>query len=209
MTPNDSLKPTAEQLVKRLCDFCKRVGHIRAGCWACDRPKIKREMRSIELQGRKLLIRAAEIERLQAEKTKESRRADCWVEEARKLAKSLGVSVEDSNGSIDDWRTIRQACSELAALRQKVAELEAKVPRWIPVAERLPEDEAIVLVWIGEELATIKGQEVQIARAHLTKEDDKYAVAPVTFSFSRAGFLGGNEVTHWMPLPTTPQEDRS
>lgn len=103
---------------------------------------------------------------------------------------------------------INSQSAEIERLQAELAEARKMVPGWIPVAERLPEDEAIVLVWIGEELATTKGQEVQIARAHLTKEDDKYAVAPVTFSFKRAGFLGGNEVTHWMPLPTTPQETK-
>ena len=139
-----------------------------------------------EAKNKTITDAAAEIERLQAE------------------IEGFKESLDEDYNRTED--ALVRLENENATLRQKVAELEKLVPRWIPVSERLPEDESVVIVWIGEEAAAAKGHEVQVARAHLAKDGDEYAVAPVTFSFKRAGFLGGNEVTHWMPLPTTPQE---
>ena len=66
---------------------------------------------------------------------------------------------------------------------------EAGKPKWIPVGERLPEeDEGVVLVYSGEvEPAVISGD--------IFLEYDKYEGWVI------------NNVTHWMPLPEPPKEE--
>lgn len=71
---------------------------------------------------------------------------------------------------------------------------------WISVADKLPEDGQICLTWIGEPAACKGGQEIQIGRFY--SADDQ----PESFwGFSyHNGFLGGFEITYWMPLPEPP-----
>lgn len=72
-----------------------------------------------------------------------------------------------------------------------IEQLEAQVPRWIPVTERLPENEISVIAY--------------------SKEDGHS-----WYAFRRGGswWRPGEkvsvkiygEVTHWMPLPSAPEE---
>lgn len=61
--------------------------------------------------------------------------------------------------------------------------------KWIPVTERLPEkDLEDVLVYDG-----FSGCFVSFTRT--TRDGKKYFV------------VGGNDVTHWMPMPEPPMEE--
>ena len=71
----------------------------------------------------------------------------------------------------------------------EVARLEALVPKWISVGERLPENTKAVIVWCPECA-------------------DKYTAY---WDFEEWWFFGGfglltETVTHWMPLPEDPEE---
>lgn len=64
-------------------------------------------------------------------------------------------------------------------------QLEAQVPKWISVEERLPEQYATVIIW---------------------RDDCKNA----TIGWLISGYWSvpkGVRVTHWMPMPDPPKED--
>ena len=85
-----------------------------------------------------------------------------------------------------DWQTrIDKAQREL---REYIAELEA-AQRWIPVSERLPKENAPVLV-----LTVLGGMFVDFihGKSVVTGNPDFYE-------------LDIEDVTHWMPLPTPPE----
>lgn len=66
-----------------------------------------------------------------------------------------------------------------------IKQLEAQVPRWIPVEERPPKEFATVIIW---------------------RNDCKNA----TIGWFIGGYWSvpkGVRVTHWMPLPEGPKED--
>ncbi len=89
-----------------------------------------------------------------------------------------------------DWTDIFLARLEIKSLRARVAELEA-AQRWIPVTERLPEDDTVIL-----------GLFMEYSR-------------PQICAFRRygKGWIEENDgdtyhsgITHWMPLPQPPKE---
>lgn len=79
---------------------------------------------------------------------------------------------------------------ELLILQQRIAELEA-AQRWIPVGERLPEAETRVLA------ATPTGY---------MEVDWRFSEPIIDCGF--ANFFSLDNVTHWMPLPEPPEEER-
>ena len=72
-----------------------------------------------------------------------------------------------------------------------IEQLEAAVPKWIPVTERLPEKRTWVLCWCVSD-----SQEV------LRWENNEWYHDPKHVYFS-------DFVTHWMPLPEPPKEDEA
>lgn len=75
----------------------------------------------------------------------------------------------------------------------KIKELEAKVPRWIPVTERLPEIEKRVLVLDRHGNAMVRTLRC------LAGEKGP--------SFRPDGLVPRKHITHWMPLPEPPETD--
>ena len=76
------------------------------------------------------------------------------------------------------------------ALNKRIAELEAE-RRWIPVGERLPKENAPVLV-----LTVLGGMFVDFihGKSVVTGNPDFYE-------------LDIEDVTHWMPLPPSPESE--
>ena len=78
--------------------------------------------------------------------------------------------------------------------------LEAQVPKWISVEERMPEAKMAVLaygqrfVFNGKKIETFPMERVAYTRG----EDEGW------FSWDSGDVI---EVTHWMPLPEPPKED--
>lgn len=91
-------------------------------------------------------------------------------------------------------------CVELGKARKRIAELEAQVPKWISVEERLPEVSDVVLV-----IANGK------PRPNITLRN---AILIASFwedeGWIADGLEGwdGLQVTHWMPLPGPPESLR-
>ena len=75
-----------------------------------------------------------------------------------------------------------------------IQQLEAQVPRWIPVEERLPATDDDVLIVTNNEFGT--GYEV--GQGYYDICDEEW--------FGHA-YVGTIDVTHWMPLPEAPKED--
>ena len=81
------------------------------------------------------------------------------------------------------------ACAEISRLRKRIEELEAELAkyRWIPVSERLPEGDAVLVY----------------------RERGKSNI-DIDWTFIEGGReywynSGLDNVTHWMPLPEPPQ----
>ncbi|HIB5486278.1 TPA: DUF551 domain-containing protein [Klebsiella pneumoniae] len=64
--------------------------------------------------------------------------------------------------------------------------------KWIPVSERMPEENAEQQV-----LACFKGGDISTLYYFEGRWDDAYGIVPIR-----------QDVTHWMPLPAAPQEVR-
>lgn len=77
-----------------------------------------------------------------------------------------------------------------AELRARIAELEAQT-RWIPVSERLPEDNVRVLIFDGNGVAEAK----HALSVKQWKTPDGYYYHG----------LGYDWITHWMPFPEPPE----
>jgi len=80
-------------------------------------------------------------------------------------------------------------------LRAKIEELEKQVPKWIPVTERLPEENQRVLVYHDDgriRFGINKGGFADVV-------SDEYIKSHHRTVFSKA--------THWMNLPTPPKGD--
>lgn len=93
-----------------------------------------------------------------------------------------------------------QLCTCMGIVRKRLEELEedTKRPRWIPVTERLPDGEVLAL----NNLKGSYGYHEYLI-GYVGKDND-----------SDSGFLCESEsviltnVTHWMPLPEPPKEER-
>lgn len=86
-----------------------------------------------------------------------------------------------------DEMTLEMDREEFAALRRKIAELRQAgnspvIPEWIPVSERMPDENGAYQVWNGKH------------------------VGAVPFFFGSFQCINPEQVTHWMPLPAAPQE---
>ena len=69
-----------------------------------------------------------------------------------------------------------------------IQHLEARVPRWIPVEERLPEDDEMYLVYTTEHTCAV----------YRYWGDGEWE--------TEWGEDASHDITHWMPLPKSPEE---
>jgi len=115
---------------------------------------------------------------------------------------------------IDCTERMNRAAADLIEL------LTDEIPHWIPVSERLPEPEANVLIW---QSYREDAPYANITIGHLHQESDlrrkpywtwiAYGadmVHPKIEAWHRADFIcpGDEFVTHWMPLPQLPKEEK-
>lgn len=106
------------------------------------------------------------------------------------IKKGLACCAEASPGACEHCPYVND-CEDFGACKLPrdalayITELEARVPKWISVKDRLPEDDDDVLIFSNERVIFVgcykNGQWISYSL---------YAIY-------------GNVVTHWMPLPST------
>ncbi|SWN09721.1 Eaa1 [Klebsiella pneumoniae] len=88
---------------------------------------------------------------------------------------------------------VNRRAAMLAAAPQSPGSDPATVPgKWIPVSERMPDENAEQQV-----LACFKGGDISTLYYFEGRWDDAYGIVPIR-----------QDVTHWMPLPAAPQEGK-
>lgn len=90
----------------------------------------------------------------------------------------------------------------------RLEELEAKLPRWIPVTERLPEKDGSYLVSRKHKSGFRTQDVIKFAQnGDLIDPYDLHGEKNVWYYYdSEYGHIPARNVTHWMPLPEPPKE---
>ena len=111
--------------------------------------------------------------------------------EIEKLVERLKKAQSDGS-----WNTLadlaHKAATALEQLRDESEKLKAQVPRWIPVEERLPEQENTQVLMMDGECHYISSRNNMV----------RFLDCEGIFIPGKAG--AGVKVTHWMPLPPGP-----
>ena len=82
---------------------------------------------------------------------------------------------------------IRDAAELIEAQAAEIEKLKAQVPRWIPVEERLPEQDVPVLAWFEDGLISRQSPDIVLWNGHGWMHRHLHR-----------NVCG---ITHWMPLP--------
>lgn len=108
--------------------------------------------------------------------------------------------------------------AHIAAIQQEIEKLRAQLPRWIPVEEQLPEERVLVnVVWVNRVpepyYKKIKG--VPFSDTACFYRGRWYWDSPVVIDllaeYGKDEFDlvdDAVEITHWMPLPQPPEEEK-
>lgn len=123
---------------------------------------------------------------------------DGWTCNDKANAALMMLDRIETADPVDDDRIdgIKRIVRELAAAPHDTPALNSvqsvvTVPgKWIPVSERMPDENAEQQV-----LACFKGGDISTLYYFEGRWDDAYGIVPIR-----------QDVTHWMPLPAAPQE---
>lgn len=117
----------------------------------------------------------------------------------------LGCGFEHSCG-VRGCRLLREAAdamenseTHIMALQRAIEDLRARLPRWIPVEERLPEDCADVLALVTGLYGKCSFERAPMLCAWFGKDGWFCNEYP---NWDNPG------VTHWMPLPEGPKGEK-
>ncbi len=115
----------------------------------------------------------------------------CRAAMLQELKKSAGTeAICRSDENVQVLHTKSPAQSDCCPAQNDVA--PAQNQGWIPVSERMPDENAEQQV-----LACFKGGDISTLYYFEGRWDDAYGIVPMR-----------QDVTHWMPLPAAPQEVR-
>lgn len=128
--------------------------------------------------------------------------ASCWCATCCYRAGDCICSASDDRKKDCAVYTKLQAADAIEAMCEMVAiahgelaniieSYEESKPRWIPVEERLPDEEEVVLVWGG-------------ASVYTAKRHNEYGGLMWWKLNSKRHYCNP---THWMPLPKPPKEE--
>lgn len=125
----------------------------------------------------------------------------------------------------NEWETpitlgddLAEAADRIEAQAKEIETLREQVPRWIPVTERLPEERVLVnVLWVNRDpepyYEKIKG--IPFSDTACFYGGRWYWDSPVLLDYLAE--YGKDEfdlvddaveITHWMPLPEPPKEER-
>lgn len=113
------------------------------------------------------------------------------------LGLAAADAIEELSKEVDKWKAKYAECfhhsMELFEENQNLQDVFRPLhePRWIPVEEQLPEEDAICILTNG--VSNAIGYRGKVFGFHLIWTD----------------YLEGSEVTHWMPLPEPPKEEEA
>jgi hypothetical protein len=101
---------------------------------------------------------------------------------------------------ICDQKPMNCDCTpEERRMHSEIEDLEEQIPRWIPVTERMPDQGARVLFFVNR-----KNTNYASAYAgEYVKVFDMWA-----YDLTNEKGWAGAFVTHWMPLPAPPTNDK-
>ena len=122
----------------------------------------------------------------------------------RKDCRDCGSNSLCLNGEMNVYCAVRDAADRLEEYVDRCARFSEEImvlrgqKRWIPVEERLPDRSGPVLVYYGF------SEEGEISDMRFFGVMDYHAADPKPH-FQHEGYHGLT-VTHWMPLPTAPEE---
>ena len=108
------------------------------------------------------------------------------------IKKGLACCAEASPGACDHCPYVND-CEDFGACKLPrdalayINQIESRVPKWISVKDRLPEDD-------GEVLILVNGR-----RVYLGYYKNRECLNNI--------LVEGEIVTHWMPIPETPKEE--
>lgn len=91
------------------------------------------------------------------------------------------------------------------AMRDSIAKIEEKFPRWIPVTEGLPELNQEVLVYAVGKIDGFIGESTMALTDRMLFRLFPSSPGTETWSSPWQYFLTDYEITHWMPLPPRPE----
>ena len=129
------------------------------------------------------------------------------------LIKRLRECTAEMNGEKTLWHQAADAIEELQKDLERSKDFEAfwqheaeealkkfqvaisDKPRWIPVAERLPETHGHYFIWVAR------------GKGKLIGYDDIGYFGRGKFSWEHISQEWPEEVTHWMPIPEPPKEE--
>ncbi|HDZ9820640.1 TPA: DUF551 domain-containing protein [Klebsiella pneumoniae] len=125
---------------------------------------------------------------------------DGWACNDKANAALMMLDRIETADPVDDDRIdgIKRIVCELAAAPHdtpalnSVQSVDSVADRWIPVSERMPDENAEQQV-----LACFKGGDISTLYYFEGRWDDAYGIVPIR-----------QDVTHWMPLPAAPQEPK-
>lgn len=108
--------------------------------------------------------------------------------ETKNIEDCISYRNHDSTILGGECSVSENARSELKALTDTIAEQEKRIPKWVSIKDRLPENNSLILV------------------CHLLTEAGRYEKGLGWYD-RHDNYLTG--VTHWMPLLSPPNPDKS
>ena len=116
-----------------------------------------------------------------------------YEELIRRLQDFAAGTMRDADAQLafEAAGAIEELQAQLMYSNDAAKTIAEKVPRWIPVTERLPEEEEVVLVWGG-------------ASVYTAKRHNKYQGLMWWKLNSKQHYCNP---THWMPLPEPPESE--
>ena len=111
-----------------------------------------------------------------------------YEELVKQLRASEAYGGEDAYMIGQAADAIEERCQQVDKFMEEAARLYSKQPKWIPVKERLPDED----------------DEVLVVAVNVFNHDDRWVSIDWLYS---GGWQQHEIVTHWMPLPTPPKEE--